>query len=56
MEVPMPRKPTVDEIIEGRMKIDCIECGGSGVWSFYPDGHSEACVTCKGTGQVYINC
>ena len=41
--------------------IPCIECGGTGVWDYYPDDYEHVhgdtvCVVCKGTGKILINC
>ena len=37
-------------------EIDCLECKGEGWWDFYPEPviPSQECVTCKGTGRVYV--
>ena len=42
----------------GVAQIDCLECGGSGIWDFYPEGwiHTPGdtvCIDCKGRGRVY---
>lgn len=37
------------------LAVPCIECGGTGVWDYFPeDGHTESCICCKGTGVQYI--
>ncbi len=37
-------------------RIDCLECGGSGVWTFMePEIPAEPCVPCKGTGKVLVS-
>lgn len=36
-------------------KIHCLECGGTGTWSYYPEEVTESlCVVCKGTGEQYL--
>ena len=36
--------------------IDCIECGGTGVWDFEPTpAECGPCVECKGTGRVFVS-
>lgn len=39
-------------------KTICLECGGDGNWGkFAPEivGSSADCVTCKGTGKIYVS-
>lgn len=41
-------------------KIPCPECGGTGVWDYYPSGYKHTdgdmvCVDCKGTGFMFID-
>lgn len=45
------------EIVSGiAFKMPCFECGGSGVWNYYPDEDENGClcVSCKGTGVQYV--
>ena len=38
-------------------EIDCIECGGDGRWDYGPTpAECCACVECKGTGKVLVDC
>ena len=50
----------ITDIFPGVGQIDCIECGGDGDWTkFYPEPETLTepmqCVTCKGTGRLYIS-
>ena len=36
-------------------EIDCIECGGTGIWVGHPEIDEMPCVECKATGKVYIS-
>jgi hypothetical protein len=39
----------------GAGEIDCIECGGTGIWTYLPpDGRAVPCTTCKATGKLLI--
>jgi hypothetical protein len=49
----------VDRLVQpigcGAGEIDCLECGGSGVWDFMePEIAAADCVQCKGTGRQLI--
>jgi DnaJ-class molecular chaperone len=35
-------------------QITCIECQGTGQWSFGPPGTNGTCIDCKGTGKQYV--
>ena len=46
----------IQRVCPGVGQIDCIECDGSGVWPYYPNGlEPTQCVECKGTGKVYVS-
>ena len=41
----------------GLFEIDCPECGGTGDWDRFlpePTGNLVPCITCKGTGRVFV--
>lgn len=39
------------------VKINCPECGGSGIWNFYPEeyGAETSCINCKSTGKTIVD-
>lgn len=42
----------VEDIV---LEIDCMECGGTGIWNYFPEEFGEeACVACKGTGRQLL--
>lgn len=37
------------------LSIPCLECGGSGIWDFFPEEIRPCpCNQCKGTGVQYL--
>ena len=48
----------VRHAMPGVGSVDCFECGGSGDWTeFHPEPETGPyqCVTCKGTGRIFIS-
>lgn len=42
----------IDEIV---FEIPCLECGGTGIWDYFPEKEPTCrCVVCKGTGKQYV--
>ena len=56
-EVSGPVKQIAISLGGGVGLIPCPECGGDGLWDYYPDGYPHTpgdlvCIDCKGTGKV----
>ena len=45
----------LDDISNGYKFIECLECGGTGIWDFVDYIPTEKCVDCKGTGKILVN-
>lgn len=45
----------VTRIGAGAGEIDCIECGGFGIWTILPGEAPIRCTACKGTGRILVS-
>jgi len=46
-----------EDVRRGYAEVGCFECEGTGWWAYMePEEPGGPCVTCKGTGKVYVNC
>lgn len=41
-------------IVDGVWVVPCLDCGGSGIYWWYPEPPYDQCVRCKGRGYALV--